>query len=294
MDAAATSHLAPIIASSGGLLHQLKVPAHLQHGRSAARPDVVSDCTRRKAHHDYAWFQTSVPIRKRHLQRRVWGHPLRDFGEHQRPRRMLDARSRVPCTPHNSDSLHTNKLAPVPIIDATHVRDEAIFITGAHSEELVANILQVANIVDKTVSAHGMAVNWDPGKTEVIVLCSGKRTRACKHECTVAGIPGVLLENGRVCRFVQYKHLGSLVSAHSIQVRWLHTFYLRCLRRMGKFHRAPFTGKVRLSDAEVLKEMRMPSVLSLLSSRRVGYAMSLLGLLSAHDEHPDQWSSRVT
>ena len=70
---------------------------------------------------------------------------------------------------------------------------------------------------------------------------------------------------------------------------------------MGKFPRAPIPGKVRLSDAEVLKEMQMPSVLSLLASRRVGHAMSLcccpldplLGLLSAHDEHPDQSSSLV-
>ena len=64
------------------------------------------------------------------------------------------------------------------------------------------------------MSAHGMAVNWDPGKTEVTVLWSSKRTRACQHECNVDGIPGVLLKNGRVCRFVpKYKHLGSLVSA---------------------------------------------------------------------------------
>ena len=124
---------------------------------------------------------------------------------------MLDARPWVPCTPwkHSSDSLHTNKLEPVPITDVTCVDDEAMFITGAHNEELVANIKQVANIVDKTMSAHGMAINWGPGKTEVIVLWSGKRTRACQHECNVDGIRGVLLENGRVCKLVpKYKHLG--------------------------------------------------------------------------------------
>ena len=129
---------------------------------------------------------------------------------------MRDRRSRAPPWKHSSDSLHTNKLEPVPITDVTHVDDEAIFVTGAHNDELVANIKQVANTVDKTMSAHGMAVNWDPGKTEVIVLWSGKRTRACQHECNVDGIPGVLLENGRVCRFVpKYKHLGSLLSATS-------------------------------------------------------------------------------
>ena len=46
--------------------------------------------------------------------------------------------------------------------------------------------------------------------------CLHTGTRACQHECNVDGIPGVLLENGRVCKFVpKYKHLGSLVSATS-------------------------------------------------------------------------------
>ena len=47
--------------------------------------------------------------------------------------------------------------------------------------------------------------------------------------------------------------------------------------------------------------MQMPNVSSLIASRRVGFAMPtcrrpldpLLGLLSAHDACPDQWSSLV-
>ena len=145
------------------------------------------------------------------FQRCIRDHPLRAFGEHQRLQRTHDVR---PPWKHRSDSLHTNKLEPVPITDVTYVDDEAIFITGAHNEELVVNIKQDANMVDWTMSAHGMAVNWDPGKTEVIVLWAGKRTRACQHECNVEGVPGVLLGNGRVWRFVpKYKHLGSLVCA---------------------------------------------------------------------------------
>ena len=70
---------------------------------------------------------------------------------------------------------------------------------------------------------------------------------------------------------------------------------------LQRWFRAPVPGKERLSDAEVLKKMQMPSVSSLIASRRVGYAMStcrcpqdpLLGLLSAHDACPDQWSSLV-
>ena len=70
---------------------------------------------------------------------------------------------------------------------------------------------------------------------------------------------------------------------------------------MGRFPRAPVPGKERFSDGQMLKEMQMPSVSSLLASRRVGYAMSLcrcrleplLGLLSAHGAFPDQWSSLV-
>ena len=73
---------------------------------------------------------------------------------------------------------------------------------------------RVANMVDKTMSSHCMAVNWDPGKTEAIALWAGKHTRACHRECIVEGVPGVLLENGRVRRSVQkYTHSGSMVSA---------------------------------------------------------------------------------
>ena len=43
VDTAAASHLAPIIASSGGLLHQLKVPAHI--------------CNMVGRLHDQTWFQ---------------------------------------------------------------------------------------------------------------------------------------------------------------------------------------------------------------------------------------------
>ena len=62
--------------------------------------------------------------------------------------------------------------------------------------------------------ANGMVVNECSNKTEIIVLWAGKRTRACKLECNVEGVPGVLLVNGRLCKFVQqYKHLESMVSA---------------------------------------------------------------------------------
>ena len=45
------------------------------------------------------------------------------------------------------------------------------------------------------------------------MLWAGKLTRACKQESNVEGVLGVMLENGRVCMFVQqYKHLGSMVS----------------------------------------------------------------------------------
>ena len=103
VDTAAASHLAPIIASSGGLLHQ---PAHI--------------CNMVGRLHDQTRFQI----------------------EPEGKLIMIDARSRVSCIPrkHSSDSLHTNKLEPVPITDVTYVDDEAIFITGAHNEELVAHL----------------------------------------------------------------------------------------------------------------------------------------------------------
>ena len=103
-------------------------------------------------------------------------------------RMMCDRGSRALPWKHRSNSLHTNKLEPVPMTDVTYVDDEAIFITGAHNEELVVNIKQDANMVDWTMSAHGMAVNWDPGKTEVVVLWANKRTRASGRTDACGGL----------------------------------------------------------------------------------------------------------
>ena len=50
------------------------------------------------------------------------------------------------------------------------------------------------------------------------------------------------------------------VPTHACRCDEYTFFYLRCLRRMGRLHRAPVPGKERLADAEVLKKMQMPSV----------------------------------
>ena len=87
--------------------------------------------------------------------------------------------SRAPTWKHQSNSL-----------DVTCVDDDTILITGSDNDGLVINVRCVANLVDQSMSSHGMAVNWDTATTEVIMLWAGKRTRVCKRECNVTGVPG--------------------------------------------------------------------------------------------------------
>ena len=181
VDMVAASHLAPHHCFQWWFTTSTQNPCtHLQHGWKTAPPDLVSDRARRKAHHDYSRFWTRVPFWKGHFFNAVYGDTLFELSENIKDcgaRMMCNRGSRAPPWKHQSDSLHTNILEPVPITDVTCVEDEAIFITGTDNDSWVSNIKPVANMVDKTMPSHGIAVNWDPSKTEVIVLWAGKRTR---------------------------------------------------------------------------------------------------------------------
>ena len=247
--------------------------------------------------HLTSWCAKSLLESAKHTDA-VYGVTLFELSENIKDcgARMLCNRcSRAPRWKHQTDSLHTNKLEPVPITHVTFVDDEAIFITGTDNEELVANIKQVANTVDKTMSSHSMAVNWDPSKTEVIVLWAGKRTSACKRECNVEGVPGVSLESGRVCRFVQqYKHLGSRVTATPSPALEIRERIPQVPAKDGQISQSARSGQRTSLRCRSVEKMKTPSVFSLIASRRVNYAMSLcrcpldplLGLLSADDACP--------
>ena len=147
-------------------------------------------------------------------------------------------------------------------------------------------------MVDKTMPSHGMAVNWDPGKTEVIVLWAGNApepawgfagtdVRAGSYNSTNIWGPWYLrlphqpwksgkgsrrplapfillprkfswqqeidihlrtrLFNALVVSILLYN--SEIWVPTRMQVRWIHMFYLRCLRRMGRFPKAPFLAR---------------------------------------------------
>ena len=118
VDSVAASHLAPIVPSSGGLLRQLKVPAHI--------------CNVVGRLHDQTWFQIE-PGGKLTMTTRGSGQRCR-FGSvifnavsgvtlFELPENIKDCGTRMLCNrgsralpwKHQSDILHTNKLEPVPI-----------------------------------------------------------------------------------------------------------------------------------------------------------------------------------
>ena len=154
VDLAAASHLAPIIASNGGLLHHLKVPAR--------------NCNLVRWLHDQTWFpiepEGNLTMSKRSSRQGcrygsmifsaaycvVLSEPLENI-EDCRAHILCDRGSRAPRWKHKIDSLSTNQLESVSVIDLTYVDDEAIFITGADNDGLASNITRAANLVDKTM-----------------------------------------------------------------------------------------------------------------------------------------------
>ena len=81
-------------------------------------------------------------------------------------------------------------------------------------------------------------------------------------------------------------------------VQWLHTFYLRALRRIVNEPRAPIPGLVRRSDSEILSSLGLPSIDNLLRRRRLLYIYSLTckpfpalqALLLPQTDKPSSWS----
>ena len=130
---------------------------------------------------------------------------LKDCGAHM----LCSSGSRAPTWKHQNSRLCTNQLEPVPGTDVTYVDDEAIF-----HHKLRQRRTGEQRQTHRQPGGQDHVSTPDPGKTEIVMLWDGKRTRVCKRECNVEGVPGVLLESERVCKFVpKYKHLGSMVSA---------------------------------------------------------------------------------
>ena len=187
-------------------------------------------------------------------------------------RMLCNHGSRAPPWKHQSDSLHTNKLEPVPITDVICVDDEAIFITGTDNDSLVSNIKQVANMVDKTMSSH----TGTPARPRS--PCSG-----LANAPELANAVSILLPPLQIPRF------GCL---HACRCDGYTCFTSGACEGWADFPERPFLA---------MNVSPMPSVFSPIASGRVNYAMSLcrcplhpsLGLLSAHDACPDQFSSLV-
>ena len=84
-------------------------------------------------------------------------------------------------------------------------------------------------------------------------------------------------------------------------IQWLHTFYLRAVRRIAHESRFPIPGKPRLSDLALLQKLQLPSVDNILRRRRLLYISSLIckpypalqALLLPHSASPSPWSQRV-
>ena len=114
---------------------------------------------------------------------------------------------------HNPEKVANRDLVEEPVCDATYVDDEAYAISADSNEELAEKIKIVAEAAQKCMERYSLVVNWAAGKTEVLAVWRGRRTKWFKRELKVATddgeVQGIRLASGNVCRIVErYKHLG--------------------------------------------------------------------------------------
>ena len=60
--------------------------------------------------------------------------------------------------------------------EVTIIADEAL---AESSEALVADLAEAAAVTNRALTSHGMQVDWEPGKSEALVLWHGHGFSLC-------------------------------------------------------------------------------------------------------------------
>ena len=92
----------------------------------------------------------------------------------------------------------------------TWVDDLAVVIPSIQAEALIDVTSQVATLVQQTFNNYGLSLNYNAGKTEIIVQFRGKGSAALRREHFVESFRSLHLGPDRSIRLVsQYQHLGA-------------------------------------------------------------------------------------
>jgi len=105
----------------------------------------------------------------------------------------------------------------VPIVEATYVDDEALFLSASSPKALdnAINILLTELIL--TFAAHGFQINWKPGKSEAMLRYRGRGAQKAAEARLHEGRTQIKLPTSADREFLNvvdvYKHVGSIASS---------------------------------------------------------------------------------
>ena len=117
----------------------------------------------------------------------------------------------------------SQELPPQGYLDVAFV-DDCVFMTFAHTnDQMLRQAKNIQSVFHDEARKRGLKVNYEKGKTEIIMQCHGHNTRAFRRTLLIdskASIPIVCENETHLLRIVHgYKHLGSYVQ-EGASVEW--------------------------------------------------------------------------
>ena len=116
--------------------------------------------------------------------------------------------SKLSCDTHMHES--------VPIVEATYVDDEALYLSASSPKALDKAIDILLDELISTFSAHGFKINWSPKKSEALLKYRGHGAKQAHEARMYEGSLKVKLPSSADREFLnvvsEYKHVGSIAS----------------------------------------------------------------------------------
>lgn len=137
-------------------------------------------------------------------------------------------------------------LPPEGYADVTFVDDCAILLHGRSNDKVIELIQAVVTAIDQAAAFRGLAVNYDPGKTEVLWAVAGKGAKAAKVQLHQDHNVLKWQANGKqygihVCH--AYKHLGTWLQTKHRHAREIRARGQAAKQQWGQLARSFFTKK---------------------------------------------------
>jgi len=176
---------------------------------------------------------------------------------------------RLSHDPHSAffckSSLNSNE-HDVPIVEATYVDDEALYLSASSPKALDRAIDILLTELIGIFAAHGFQINWNPGKSEAILKYRGHGAKNAAEARLHEGRPRIKLPISANRRFLNvvdvYKHVGSIASCDgsvvpdaSLRSSSALAAYVPLVNTLFASASVPTTLKLRFADSLVFSRL---------------------------------------